>query len=166
MSKKEINSKIALAALNFQLHIHYDSKGIQSASLHPSKKEFQWIFYTSQPNSHLECIVNQWFEDYCHKRSSFLSLPFDWTSLPLFTQQALQVVASIPFGTVLTYGQVADRLGRPEAARAVGSACRRNPFLLLIPCHRVLDAKFELRGYSAGGIEVKRKLLTFEKVML
>lgn len=159
MSAKECNEK---NVLDICVEIQYGSKGIQSVSFHPSQHGFHWRFLTENPNQMIEDSVNKWLREYSCKRHSSVQLLLDWTKITPFTQQVLEVVASIPFGSILTYGEVADLLGRPEAARAVGGACGRNPFLLFIPCHRVLDAKFELRGFSAGGISVKKKLLQFE----
>lgn len=158
----ERGSIINIQELNFHLQIKYGEKGIRSVSLQPIKKGLQWNFTFDQPNRTLETLINKWLESYCQKINPSIQPPFDWTSVPAFTQQVLQAVATIPFGSLSTYGQIAHLLGRPEAARAVGGACGRNPFLLFIPCHRVLDAKQELRGYSAGGIWVKKTLLTFE----
>jgi methylated-DNA-[protein]-cysteine S-methyltransferase len=163
MSKKEINVKNHLPDFNFHIEIEYGQKGIRFVSLHPtSKKGFQWTFSSEKQDQSLEALVNQWFETYCQKKEPSLSLPFDWRGIPPFTQQVLQTVASIPFGSLSTYGQVAHLLERPKSARAVGGACGRNPFLLFIPCHRVLDAKLELRGYSAGGVSIKKQILVFE----
>jgi O-6-methylguanine DNA methyltransferase len=70
-------------------------------------------------------------------------------------------VQSIPRGKTATYGQVAERAGRPGAARAVGRAMAANPFTILVPCHRVV-AKGGLGGY-AWGKEMKEKLLEMER---
>lgn len=79
-----------------------------------------------------------------------------------FTQRVLEVVRTIPFGETLSYGEVARRAGSPDGARAVGGACHRNPFPLLIPCHRVIGGDGSLGGY-AFDLEIKRELLAFEK---
>ncbi|MEE9298886.1 MAG: methylated-DNA--[protein]-cysteine S-methyltransferase [Acidimicrobiia bacterium] len=71
-------------------------------------------------------------------------------------------VAAIPPGETVTYAEVARRVGRPGAARAVGAAMARNPFPPLIPCHRVVGADGSLRGY-AGGLALKRRLLGLEE---
>ncbi len=71
----------------------------------------------------------------------------------------------IPPGTTATYGEVARSLGRtgPEAAREVGAALARNPFPIVVPCHRVLGANGRLTGFSApGGLETKRRMLELE----
>lgn len=67
----------------------------------------------------------------------------------------------IPFGHVLTYGEVAHRLGAPKAVRAVGHANGANPIAIVVPCHRVIGASGALVGYG-GGLEVKRFLLELE----
>ena len=85
----------------------------------------------------------------------------DLSGLTEFQKEVLRFVASIPPGETMTYGQVAQRLGRPKAFRAVGQALRANPFLLIIPCHRVVGSK-DLGGYSSG-LDLKRRLLDLEK---
>jgi methylated-DNA-[protein]-cysteine S-methyltransferase len=85
----------------------------------------------------------------------------DLSGLTGFQREVLSFVASIPLGETLTYGQVAERLGRPKAARAVGSALAANPFPLIIPCHRVVGSK-GIGGYSSG-VELKRRLLDVER---
>jgi methylated-DNA-[protein]-cysteine S-methyltransferase len=71
----------------------------------------------------------------------------------------------IPAGSTATYGEIARAIGRtgPEAAREVGAALARNPFPILVPCHRVLGANGKLTGFSApGGLETKRRMLELE----
>lgn len=74
-----------------------------------------------------------------------------------------QVLLQIPYGHSLSYGQVAERLGKPKAVRAVGQAIGRNPCLVLVPCHRVLGKNRELTGFSAG-LERKKALLDLENI--
>lgn len=78
-----------------------------------------------------------------------------------FQQAVWRALLGIPAGETLTYGQLAARLGRPEAVRAVAAAVGRNPVSVLIPCHRVLGADGSLTGY-AGGLHRKEALLTIE----
>lgn len=163
MIKKETYLTNSLCFLNFRIQIEYGQHGIQFVSLNPSsEKGLQWSFVSNRQDLQLEATINEWLEAYCQKKVSAIQLPFDWSLIPKFTQQVLQAVAAIPFGFLSTYGKIAQLIGRKQSARAVGGACGRNPFLLFIPCHRVLDAKLELRGYSAGGIVVKEQLLIFE----
>ncbi len=70
---------------------------------------------------------------------------------------------AIPPGTTATYGDVARAIGRPDAARDVGAALARNPWPIVVPCHRVLGANGKLTGFSApGGLETKRRMLELE----
>jgi methylated-DNA-[protein]-cysteine S-methyltransferase len=70
-------------------------------------------------------------------------------------------IAKIPYGEMRTYGAIATALGDPGAARAVGTACNRNPIPVLVPCHRVVGAGGKMVGFG-GGIERKRRLLELE----
>ncbi|HOM42699.1 MAG TPA: methylated-DNA--[protein]-cysteine S-methyltransferase [Bacillota bacterium] len=89
-------------------------------------------------------------------------------SLPLepsgtdFMKQVWAALCGIPYGKTATYGEIAERVGRPKAARAVGLANNRNPIPIFIPCHRVIGADGSLTGY-AGGLDMKKKLLDLEK---
>ncbi len=82
-----------------------------------------------------------------------------------FQRLALLAEHAIPRGRVSTYGELAKRIGHPGAARAVGTALARNPFPILIPCHRAVRADGRLGGF-AGGLEMKRILLEMEGVRL
>ena len=71
-------------------------------------------------------------------------------------------LSAIPEGATRSYGEIAERIGRPSAARAVGHANGSNPVAILIPCHRAIGADGKLTGYR-WGLEIKRKLLAFEQ---
>lgn len=79
---------------------------------------------------------------------------------PSFHRRVWDVLSSIPFGGTMTYAGIAERLGSPKAARAVGNACAKNPVPIIVPCHRVL-AQGGLGGFG-GGLEAKRWLLRHE----
>lgn len=92
------------------------------------------------------------------------TLPIDWSVLRSFQAAALREMYSIPFGQTLTYAQIAARLGKPAAARAVGRAGATNPMPLVIPCHRVVGSDGKLHGYGGpGGIPTKARLLKMER---
>lgn len=80
-------------------------------------------------------------------------------------REVWSALCAIPFGTTVTYGQLARQLGRPSAARAVAMAVARNPVSIVVPCHRVVGAGGRLTGY-AGGLDRKRWLLALEGVVL
>ncbi len=91
-------------------------------------------------------------------------VPLDWADLPPFHRKVYEVTRAIPPGEVLTYGEVARRVGEPGAARAVGQALGHNPFAPVIPCHRVLAAGGRSGGFSAeGGAMTKLRMLEIEK---
>jgi methylated-DNA-[protein]-cysteine S-methyltransferase len=93
-------------------------------------------------------------------RTSFdLPLALNGTAFQVRVWTALQLV---PFGATISYGQLADRIGRPSAARAVGMANGRNPISIIVPCHRVVGSDGSLTGYG-GGLERKRYLLALER---
>jgi methylated-DNA-[protein]-cysteine S-methyltransferase len=79
-----------------------------------------------------------------------------------FDHTVWREVARIPYGATATYGEIARRIGRPGAARAVGHANGRNPVPPVIPCHRVVAAGGKLGGYG-GGLPLKRQLLALEQ---
>ncbi len=78
-----------------------------------------------------------------------------------FQNKVWQEVADIPFGNTMTYGQLALKLGDAKLSRAVGTANGKNPFLIVMPCHRVIGEKYKLTGY-AGGLDKKKYLLQHE----
>lgn len=94
-----------------------------------------------------------------------VDVPLDLDALPPFQRKVLEVVRMIPAGETLSYGEVAAAVGSLGAARAVGQALGRNPFPIVIPCHRVLAAGGRIGGFTApGGLSVKAKMLAAEGV--
>ena len=73
-----------------------------------------------------------------------------------------QALREIPYGETVSYGDIARRIGRPKAFRAVGMANHSNPISIIVPCHRVIGSDGKLTGYG-GGLEVKRQLLELEQ---
>jgi methylated-DNA-[protein]-cysteine S-methyltransferase len=82
----------------------------------------------------------------------------------LFQQRVWDVLKTIPYGTTMSYGELAQQIDRPHASRAVGLANGRNPVSIIVPCHRVIGANGKLTGYG-GGIERKQWLLNHERLM-
>lgn len=107
----------------------------------------------------LQAACRQLTEYFAGMRRMF-SLPLAPAGTP-FQKVVWTQMAKIPFGQTRTYSQLADEIGRPGIARAVGNACRKNPIMIVIPCHRVIGAKGSLTGY-AGGLDVKAYLLALE----
>lgn len=94
-------------------------------------------------------------------------LPLDWSGMGEFQKSVLKQTILIPYGQVITYGDIANILGKPGSARAVGRAEATNPMPLVIPCHRVIGQDGHLHGYGGrGGIITKAWLLKMEGVLL
>ena len=91
------------------------------------------------------------------------TVALDLDGVPAFHQRVYAVARTIPPGAVLSYGEVAERIGDREAAREVGEALGQNPFPLIVPCHRVIAAGGKTGGFSAaGGVVTKLRLLDIE----
>jgi methylated-DNA-[protein]-cysteine S-methyltransferase len=101
----------------------------------------------------------QLLEYFAGTRRSF-DLPLDLRGTP-FQEKAWRALATIPYGTTVSYAEQARRMGNPKATRAVGSANGRNPLPIVLPCHRVVGAGGGLGGFG-GGLDVKRALLDLE----
>lgn len=103
----------------------------------------------------------QQIEEYFMGRRLSFSLPLDLSGLSEFQKAVLTAIDEIPAGQVRTYGEIAEQIMSPGAARAVGQALGNNPIPIVLPCHRVIASDGSLGGY-AGGLERKRKLLALE----
>ena len=91
------------------------------------------------------------------------AVPLDLSQTPAFHAKVYEIARAIPPGETLTYGQVAERLGDKLLARDVGQALGKNPWPIVVPCHRVVAAGGKLGGFSArGGVNTKLKLLAIE----
>ncbi|AKG37099.1 methylated-DNA--[protein]-cysteine S-methyltransferase, partial [Paenibacillus durus] len=102
-------------------------------------------------------------EDYfAGLRTDFRELPFDLRGTA-FQREVWTALGDIPYGAVITYGELAGQIGRPGAMRAVGAANGRNPLPVFLPCHRVIGANGTLTGY-AGGLRLKQELLELEGI--
>ena len=95
------------------------------------------------------------------------SIALDMEGVPPFHRRVFEIARTIPVGRTRSYGEIAALLGDPGSARAVGEALGRNPFPIIVPCHRVLTASGKLGGFSAhGGAATKRRLLIIERALL
>ncbi len=139
---------------------------IQRVSLYASSTPgLKWQMESSQIYSEVEGAIEEWLTKYVSKQQPHCTLPLNWAGTSPFTLHVLHVLQTILFGKTLSYQQVAQLVKNKKASRAVGGACGRNPFPLIIPCHRVLTSKYTLGGFS-GGIDLKRRLLHFEDIIL
>lgn len=117
------------------------------------------VIWSADCADHVASQIGEYFSG---RRAAFdLSLKPRGTP---FQRQVWDELRRIPRGATLGYGALAERLGMPGAARAVGGANARNPIALIVPCHRVIGSTGQLTGY-AGGLGLKRQLLQFEAGM-
>lgn len=116
--------------------------------------------FSPNPNEHTEKAILQLGEYFSGSRTTF-DLKLDMSSHTEFHQKVWNLVDKINYGQTKTYSQLADELSNPLAVRAVGTANGRNPFPLVIPCHRVIGKNNKLTGY-AYGLELKEWLLVHE----
>ena len=108
----------------------------------------------------------QELKDYFDGTRTEFTQPIDLSAVHgPFQRKVLKRLARLPFGRVISYGELAHRSGSPRGARAVGAAMAANPMPVVIPCHRVIESRGKLGGYSVGGVSNKKKLLTHEGVL-
>ena len=108
--------------------------------------------------------IAQLREYFAGTRNEF-DLPIDMTGITPFTQNVLSAITTIPFGRLSTYQEIAQRIGKPKATRAVGNALGKNPVAIIVPCHRIVRSDSSLGGYT-GGIDIKQHLLSLEGSIL
>ena len=117
--------------------------------------EPDWIF-NEKPFAEAMRQLDEYFDG---KRRDFdLPLRLDGTEFQLLVLDELQ---KIPYGETTSYGDIAKRIGRPKASRAVGAANGRNPIPIVVPCHRVIGSHGDLTGFG-GGLDTKEALLRLE----
>jgi methylated-DNA-[protein]-cysteine S-methyltransferase len=108
--------------------------------------------------------VRRELDEYFEGRRQDFDLATDLRIEADFRRRVLDELARVPYGTTTTYGELARRAGRPQAARAVGVVMNRNPIPIVLPCHRVVGADGRLVGYG-GGLDRKEQLLRLEGVL-
>lgn len=107
------------------------------------------------------------FQAYIDGDLKALEMPTDWSLMTPFQRLVLKETKLIQPGSVSSYGEIAERVGRPQGARAVGQALRRNPMPMVIPCHRIIGSDGSMTGFGGpSGIERKRALLRHEGYLL
>ena len=102
------------------------------------------------------------FQNYYSGKKTMFSDELDFSDATVFQRQVWEATRLIPYRETRSYGWVAKQIGKPSAARAVGQALGKNPFLIIVPCHRVIAGDGSLGGFG-GGLEMKQSLLELEK---
>jgi methylated-DNA-[protein]-cysteine S-methyltransferase len=104
---------------------------------------------------------------YLKGRGQSFDLSLDLSRLTDFQCRVLLATSRVPYGQLATYSEIANRIGRPKASRAVGQALAKNPIPIVIPCHRIVASDGSLTGYSGGkGVQTKAQLLKLEGALL
>jgi len=148
------------------LYIAVSTKGVCSVDFGVTRSTFldqlDPLACAERNPASLVFVTEQLREYFAGTRFRF-DVPLDLSRLTPFQQRVLQVTRGIAAGTVWTYQQVAEAMGKPKASRPVGQALGHNPVPIVVPCHRVVASDGSLGGYSAGGgLESKRLLLQLE----
>lgn len=136
------------------LQTEVGDKGIEELKFFDNKTT------ANEESTALETSFKRELEEYFEgKRKDFdVEVMLDGTE---FQKLVWEELRRIPYGETASYGEIARRIGRPKACRAVANACRQNKVWILVPCHRVIGSDGSLTGY-AGGFEAKRFLLDLE----
>ena len=119
---------------------------------------------TEPPKTPFGQQVRDQLNDYFAKKRSHFDLALDLQGTD-FQKNVWNELRKIPYGSTVSYGYIAQRIGKPKASRAVGSANHCNPLWIVVPCHRVVGSNGQLTGY-AGGLEMKAYLLQLEGAIL
>lgn len=121
----------------------------------------------SDPPAHIRQSITKLARFADEGKGDLSGINLDWRSVPPFHRQVYEVARLIPAGKMMTYRQLAEAAGSPAASRAVGQAMARNPFPLIVPCHRVVASNGKPGGFSAyGGLDTKQRLLSQEGASL
>jgi methylated-DNA-[protein]-cysteine S-methyltransferase len=139
-------SETGLAGIYFERHRHFHGIGAD--------------WRRNSGHRVLQAAQKQLEEYFAGRRCRF-DLSLDLSAGTPFQQSVWRGLLQIPYGATLSYGQLAQNLGKPAAVRAVGAANGRNPISIIVPCHRVVASDGALTGY-AGGVSNKQKLLDLE----
>jgi methylated-DNA-[protein]-cysteine S-methyltransferase len=155
-------------ALGFAVAVARDGR-LAGLAHHPTRELSdayrlrQWPEAVLDPDAEPLPAVRAQLGEYLAGRRRDFDLPLDLAGTE-FQKLCWQELLRIPFGETRSYGEMARRIGRPTAVRAVGGANHDNPIGVIVPCHRVIGADGSLTGYG-GGLDMKRILLELEGVL-
>jgi methylated-DNA-[protein]-cysteine S-methyltransferase len=151
-------------------HAGISSVHLPESTVAATRKRMQARFaqaVESKPDKHINAVIKQITHLLKGKPADLSKVELDMTGVSEFHQRVYEFVRQIPVGSTVSYGEVAARLGKPGAARAVGQAMGRNPFPIIVPCHRVLASNGKLGGFTAnGGVDTKQRMLQIEGALL
>ena len=135
----------------------------QSEAAFVAELERQLGVRAVRSTSQTAAVVAQLRAYFAGRRRRF-EVPVDLSHVTPFVRRVLTATMQVPAGNLVSYGDIARRIGQPKGSRAVGQALGRNPIPIVIPCHRVIAAGGRIGGYT-GGLAIKRRLLRIEGVL-
>lgn len=138
--------------------------GLMGSFFNKQKVPLVERFDLARPQEKILCAAAQQLTEYFNSERQQFELPLIFVGTD-FQKQVWRALAKIPFGKTVSYQTIAKKIKNPKAVRAVGSANGKNPFCIIIPCHRVIAADGTIGGYT-GGLAMKRRLLKLEKIIL
>lgn len=120
-------------------------------------------YYSDSEGRYLLKKAREELTSYFDGKKLEFTVPVDMEGYTQFQKNVWNEVCRIPYGYTCNYGYIARQIGKPKASRAVGQALKKNPVLIIIPCHRVISSDRKIGGFS-GGIQWKKKLLDLESL--
>lgn len=162
---KKMKGTYAIKSTIGMLRAVFSEDGLRSLSLvkEDTPNDFSGLY--DQDGGDILAALKTYVNDYFYGREPGREdIPLDMSSITPFRLRVYKELMKVPYGQVITYGELAERSGSPGGARAVGNAMNSNPFLIIVPCHRVVASrgwKYELGGFGAG-LDAKRFLLRLE----
>ena len=161
------HSRVEEAAISLELYSTEDALVAIRVSTSSRKPLASWLsrFFDGasvEPAGRRHADYQRQLREYLVGRRRVFELPLDPRGSD-FQREVWRAVESIPYGATATYSEIANRIGKPSAVRAVGAANGANPIPLVIPCHRVLGSDGSLTGYG-GGLPLKEWLLALEGI--
>lgn len=167
-SVAEVEARVYYASLATpvgKLFVAVTDRGLVCVSYEKNEmafvKQLRHLKMTAVKSVEKLAAVQAQFRAYFAGESKTFDLPLDLRLMTPFQRQVLTNAMQVRAGQVVSYAELARRIGRPTASRAVGQALGHNPIPIVVPCHRIVTSSGGLGGY-AGGLAVKEKLLKFE----
>ncbi|MCH9634417.1 MAG: Methylated-DNA--protein-cysteine methyltransferase [Chlamydiae bacterium] len=145
------------------VHFHVSSNQILKVelSLH---SQFEVHLHGDLPLKN-QYLLEKWLKSYSLKKQTPFEINLLLSDYTPFQREVWQSLTKIPFGETCSYLQVSKMTSSPKAVRAVGSSCKKNPFPFIVPCHRVIRSNKTLGEFN-GGVEIKKRLLSFEGALI
>ena len=140
--------------------VHIEQKDNKITKIKIEKEE-ELIKHIQKKETELIKNTYQQIKEYLEGKRKDFQIPLKQQGTK-FQQKVWNVLLQIPYGETRSYKQIAQAIGNPKACRAVGMANHNNPYIIVVPCHRVIGQNDKLVGY-AGGLDIKQQLLEIEK---